>query len=99
MNDPPCHVPFPCGLPPEHRSPRAKRTHISILFHLHELWLKRIKKADSPFFTYRRLSPILHTPLPLYIPRCRSSSTFHNSPPPITYSYSTDAIHHDNHDI
>jgi hypothetical protein len=24
-------------------------------------------------------SPILHTPLPLYIPRCRSSSTFHNS--------------------
>jgi hypothetical protein len=44
-------------------------------------------------------SPILHTPLPLYIPRCRSSSTFHNPPPPITYSHSTDAIHHDNHDI
>jgi hypothetical protein len=23
--------------------------HDSILFHLHELWSKRIKKADSPF--------------------------------------------------
>jgi hypothetical protein len=38
-------------------------------------------------------SPILHTPLPLYIPRRRSSSTFHNSLPTTHHLLALDRRH------
>jgi hypothetical protein len=40
--------------------------HISILFHLHELWSKRIKKADSPF-SHTVTPPCIHLCLYIYL--------------------------------